>query len=129
MQVYLKGGLPQFSRSAFLATLQGWLQRVGGTTDFQYLMLSAVFLPQQSLSLVGPQSTQSKQCIRHDVDSMLHEGLQCWQPGTTLMMDWLVQVLHVPMTLHSVQGITHCMVICRSLTWQSQTCIEHNSPC
>lgn len=54
VQVYLKGGLPQFSRSAFLATLQGWLQRVGGTTDFQYLMLSAVFLPQQSLSLVGP---------------------------------------------------------------------------
>ncbi|KAL0051302.1 hypothetical protein WJX82_005382 [Trebouxia sp. C0006] len=51
-KVYLKGGFPRFSRSAFLATLQSWLQRVGGTTDFQYLMLSAVFLPQQSVSLV-----------------------------------------------------------------------------
>lgn len=90
-------------------------------------MLSAVFLPQQSLSLVGPQSTQSKQFIRHDVDSMLHVGLQCWQPGITLMMDWLVQVLHVPMLLHSVQWITHFMG--RRQTWQSQTYIEHNSPC
>ncbi|DBA71096.1 hypothetical protein WJX79_005075 [Trebouxia sp. C0005] len=51
-KVYLKGGFPRFSRSAFLATLQSWLQRVGGTTDFQYLMLSAMFLPQQSVSLV-----------------------------------------------------------------------------
>ncbi|DBB00089.1 hypothetical protein WJX77_010537 [Trebouxia sp. C0004] len=51
-KVYLKGGFPRFSRSAFLATLQSWLQRVGGTTDFQYLMLSAVFLPHQSVSVV-----------------------------------------------------------------------------
>lgn len=52
MQVYLKAGFPQLRRSGFLQILQSWLQRVGTTTDFQYMMLSAMFLPQQSVSLV-----------------------------------------------------------------------------
>ena len=52
MQVYLKAGFPQLRRSGFLQILQSWLQRVGMTTDFQYMMLSAMFLPQQSVSLV-----------------------------------------------------------------------------
>lgn len=53
MQVYLKAGFPPLQRSGFLQVLQSWLQRVGTTTDFQYIMLSAMFLPQQSISLVG----------------------------------------------------------------------------
>lgn len=53
-QVYLKAGFPPLQRSGFLQALQSWLQRVGSTTDFQYIMLSAMFLPQQSVSLVGP---------------------------------------------------------------------------
>ncbi|KAL3155350.1 hypothetical protein ABBQ38_010911 [Trebouxia sp. C0009 RCD-2024] len=51
-KVYLKAGFPVLRRSGFLQSLQSWLQRVGTTTDFQYIMLSAMFLPQQSVSLV-----------------------------------------------------------------------------
>ena len=53
VQVYLKAGFPLLQRSGFLQNLQSWLQRVGATTDFQYIMLSAMFLPQQSVSLVS----------------------------------------------------------------------------
>ena len=52
VQVYLKAGFPQLRRGSLLESLQAWLQRVGTTTDFQYMMLSAMFLPQQSVSLV-----------------------------------------------------------------------------
>lgn len=51
-KVYLKAGFPTIQRSGFLTHLQAWLQRAGGTTDFQYFMLSTIFLPQQSISLV-----------------------------------------------------------------------------
>ncbi|KAL3138496.1 hypothetical protein ABBQ32_006286 [Trebouxia sp. C0010 RCD-2024] len=51
-KVYLKAGFPLLQRSGFLQNLQSWLQRVGTTTDLQYIMLSAMFLPQQSVSLV-----------------------------------------------------------------------------
>lgn len=62
VQVYLKAGFPVLRRSGFLQSLQSWLQRVGTTTDFQYIMLSAMFLPQQSVSLVGHVLAASMSC-------------------------------------------------------------------